>query len=86
MDLNKEVINTDNILKKKWENSAELSYFSLIDQLCNQQGCLTYIDNNKQEGLWTFDYGHLSPNASQYVAKNMLAQVVLSTFKDKQIL
>jgi peptidoglycan/LPS O-acetylase OafA/YrhL len=54
-----------------------IEYFSLIDTLCVDRGCLANLDSTHQQLLLTsFDYGHLTPAGSIYVAKNGLAQQI----------
>lgn len=48
--------------------------------LCNAEGCLTYLGERMEDGLVTFDYGHLTPVASTFVAQHVLAPVIMSAF------
>ena len=72
-------IKADNLLKLKYQSNNNLSYVSLIDTLCNQDGCLTYIGEDPLEGITSFDYGHLTATASLYVAQNVLSRVVMQS-------
>jgi hypothetical protein len=43
-----------------------VAYISAYDVFCNKRGCMRYTDEN-DPGLTTYDYGHLSPNASRFL-------------------
>lgn len=45
-------------------------YVSLIDMLCNAQGCLTRA-NDGPDGLITTDYGHLTTAGATFVARQL---------------
>ena len=74
--LDREVLHTDEVLKTHYKNASNVQYVSLVDGLCNAQGCLTYLNNDRKEGLITYDYGHFTLPASEYVAKTILAPVL----------
>jgi len=77
-------IKADNLLKLKYQSDNKLSYVSLIDALCNQEGCLAYIGKDPLEGITSFDYGHLTATASLYVAQNVLAHAVMQSIGHPQ--
>ena len=70
------VLTTDRIMKERYGNSLQVTYVSLVDRLCNTDGCLTYLDGNPKEGLITYDYGHFTLPASRYVVQNFIAPVL----------
>ena len=74
--LDREVLHTDEVLKTHYKNASNVQYVSLVDGLCNAQGCLTYLNNDRKEGLITYDYGHFTLPASEYVARTILAPVL----------
>jgi len=74
--LRRSVFNTDKVLKERYGNSARLTYISLVDRLCNEDGCLTYLNGNPKEGLITYDYGHFTLPASEYVVQSYIAPVL----------
>ncbi len=74
--LNKDVLHTDTVLKARYKNTENVWYVSLVDGLCNAQGCLTYLNNDRKAGLITYDYGHFTLPASEYVARTLLAPVL----------
>lgn len=47
---------------------------------CNSEGCLTYIGSDRAEGITSFDVGHLTPIASDYLAKNLLVKLVTGNY------
>jgi peptidoglycan/LPS O-acetylase OafA/YrhL len=50
----------------------------LIGFFCNQAGCLTRIGPDRMTGITSADYGHLTPVASEHLARQLLADVVLN--------
>ena len=65
--LDKNVLFTNQILKNEAKN---FEFVSIIDRLCNKnQECLSRLTNGK---LLVFDYGHLTPEASDYVVKKVI--------------
>jgi hypothetical protein len=48
-----------------------IEYFSLINELCNDDGCLTAASDEPAD-LITWDYGHLTTNGSKLVARGLL--------------
>ena len=60
---------------------AKVTYFSLKDVLCQQQGCLTQVGEQLPDDLIVHDYGHLTQAGSQYVINNGLATLIESSVK-----
>jgi hypothetical protein len=54
----------------------KMEFVDLYALLCNTAGCLTHVDDTLG-GLTSFDYGHLTPNASKFVAERLLAPAIL---------
>ena len=65
------IFDTDRWLAAKYRDTAGLRYMSAIDVLCPRSGCLTYLGDDIQAGLIAWDYGHLSPTASDYLAQRL---------------
>ena len=65
-------------LKGQWSPNATSTYFDLVSLLCNQAGCLTRIGDDKRLGITQFDYVHLTPSGSAFVAKEGLAKIVFN--------
>ena len=76
----KTVMAKNSALQKDFANSIAqnngAAFANLIDLFCNEEGCLVYFGDDKAN-LTTWDYGHLTPAASDYLAKNLLAKMVL---------
>lgn len=72
----KNVADTERILKSTYNESSELTYVSLFDLFCNEQGCQTKLDSKEIDDLVTWDYGHLTIRASEYVGQRAFLPVV----------
>lgn len=51
-------------------------FIDLLATLCNSQGCLTRIGADRKTGITSWDYGHLTPIASEYVARQQLVKAI----------
>ncbi|MCS6900958.1 MAG: acyltransferase family protein [Myxococcales bacterium] len=58
------------------EQAPDIRSFDVFNLLCNQDGCLVFLGEDRKEGLTTWDAGHLTPLASDYIARNGLAALV----------
>jgi peptidoglycan/LPS O-acetylase OafA/YrhL len=74
--LDQSVLHTDAIMQSKYRHSQTVTYVSLVQQLCNGKGCITYLNGDRKEGLITYDYGHFTLVASDYVAKTILLPII----------
>ena len=74
--LDASVLRTDQNLRAKYSASKDVTYVSLVKLLCNPRGCMTYLNGDRKEGLITYDYGHFTLVASNYVAKDLLMPVI----------
>lgn len=54
-----------------------VTYVDLIDLFCNDEGCLVYLGEDPASGMTYFDSHHLSPRASDYLAKNRLVKAIV---------
>jgi hypothetical protein len=81
--LDKSVLHTDKLLQTKYRHSQAVTYVSLVQQLCDDQGCITYLNGDRKEGLITYDYGHFTLVASDFVAKTILMPII-NTFTKNQ--
>jgi hypothetical protein len=70
-------VSVDRDLKGRYGNSATLKYASLIDALCYAATCQAVIPGSSPPELLSFDMGHLTPNASRYVAGTVLRPYLL---------
>ncbi len=64
-------------LKSAFATTDRIAYADIVSALCNDNGCLTYVGDDLTAGLVSWDYGHLTPPASTYVAQQVLLPLVL---------
>jgi hypothetical protein len=57
-----------------------ITYVSLRDALCNDQGCQTVVGDNPQHDVIVFDYGHLTPAGAQFVTSRILVPLISPVF------
>jgi peptidoglycan/LPS O-acetylase OafA/YrhL len=57
--------------------AADVTFVDLIDLFCNADGCLVYIGDDPVSGITYFDSHHLSPVASDHLAKNKLVKAII---------
>ena len=72
--LNLESLELDSNAKKLFNSTPKKHYLDLIKLLCNDDGCLVYIGDDITTGITSFDAHHLSPAASEYVARELIIQ------------
>jgi peptidoglycan/LPS O-acetylase OafA/YrhL len=65
-------------MRSALENKTNLRYISLVDYFCDRSGCLTYIGDDRMTGVTSWDYGHLTPIASDSLARDRLWSFVLA--------
>jgi peptidoglycan/LPS O-acetylase OafA/YrhL len=63
-------------LKESFSTQSDFIFVDLINFFCSREGCLTRIGTDKTTGITSRDYGHLTPIASDYLAKELLAKIV----------
>jgi len=73
--LNTSVIERNTELKQILSGSGAI-YADIISAFCNSDGCLTYLGDDIKTTITSWDYGHLTPMASEYLAKRLLADLV----------
>ncbi|MCU8069538.1 SGNH hydrolase domain-containing protein [Shewanella sp. SM32] len=66
----KKLLDIDNRMKALYENNNQATYISLLDALCKGNECLAKVDDNNTPLVW--DYGHLSLDGSEYIAREVL--------------
>ena len=69
--LNPETADTDNALRAAGLGASGITLVSPISKLCNDGGCMAVVPGSGE--LFVVDYGHLTPAASVYVAREILA-------------
>lgn len=77
--IDKEIFQTNKIVKQNFKSSSSRHFVSIIDYLCDRQGCLTQIGTDRKLGITSWDYGHLTPIASNALAKDVLAPLVIKS-------
>jgi hypothetical protein len=78
--IDKAYIELDNKLSSTFPVRSDASYLSITDSLCNSTGCRVYIGERVIEGLTTWDFAHLTPIASHFVAKAALVPAILASY------
>ncbi|MBA2655498.1 MAG: acyltransferase [Tatlockia sp.] len=76
--VNQAIIKENNELVSKFKETKDILFVNLVNFFCNEQGCLTYIGNDKKRGITTFDYAHMAPIASDKLAKEILVNKIIS--------
>jgi peptidoglycan/LPS O-acetylase OafA/YrhL len=64
-------------LRARYQGSTVLTYVSLLGALCDANGCRATVPDTNPPELLAFDASHLTPLASQYVARQVLRPVLL---------
>ena len=83
--LRSDLFEEDRVLKQRYEGSSDLRYVSMIDGLCNAEGCLTYVGPDPREDIVSFDYGHLTLSSSRYVAEHVVVPAILGLLHDTKL-
>jgi hypothetical protein len=74
--INQDILNENEYLKSHFPQRNHLVFVDLVGFFCNNSGCLTRIGQNKKLDITTWDIGHLTPTASDYLAKNLLVDII----------
>jgi len=77
--VDKKVMASDKALKKHFSFMEGVAYASLIDFFCSDEGCMTYVGDDRKTGVTTYDYGHLTPVASDKLGRDLLSKYILNT-------
>jgi peptidoglycan/LPS O-acetylase OafA/YrhL len=72
-----ELLAFGNRFKAQLRPNEPFEYVDEIEPFCNSEGCLTYLGDNRRDGLITFDDAHLRPFASVYLAEKQLVPLIL---------
>ena len=78
VDIDEKIMAENINLKKKFLKSKSLVFIDVMTAFCNDSGCLTRIGDDRKTGITSWDYGHLTPIASDYLAKNLLIKNILN--------
>ena len=74
--IDQNVIAANTALKAGFPRSDSEVFVSLIDFFCNAEGCLTYLGEDRKTGITSYDYGHLMPQASDLLGRELLVKVI----------
>lgn len=74
--IDKDVLSKNTELKRGFINSPQKLYVDTISVFCSSQGCLTSVNDDLQEGLVSWDTGHLTEAASKYLADKILNKII----------
>ncbi|MRW87091.1 acyltransferase family protein [Pseudoduganella sp. FT26W] len=78
--LKTDVVALDRELKAGFAGGdGSVVYLDIMDVFCRPEGCMTYLGADPKTGLTSFDYGHLMPEASDYLARQALVKAVTGT-------
>ena len=58
-----------------------LVYADLTGFMCNTDGCLTYLGDDRKTGITSYDASHLTPATSDYVGKSFLVGLITGANK-----
>jgi peptidoglycan/LPS O-acetylase OafA/YrhL len=72
------ILATDRTLRERYGTSPDLHYVSLIEHLCTDVACQAAIPGKPPYNIMAFDYGHLAPEASAYIAEQLIAGPLLT--------
>lgn len=75
--LSEEIMLLNSSLKSKANGSEDIEYADVIDVFCNEDGCLTYLGDDVKTGVTSWDYGHLTPIASEFLAEQYLVGKII---------
>jgi peptidoglycan/LPS O-acetylase OafA/YrhL len=73
----KQTFVANGLLQSSFEKQSKLLYANLINPFCNDAGCLIRIGEDKKKDITSWDYGHLTSRASDYLARNLLIKMIL---------
>jgi len=80
--IDQEIVALNETLKlNDFKNINGVSFIDLINYFCDADGCLTYVGSDNKLGITSWDYGHLTPVASDLLARDVLANEVISSIK-----
>jgi peptidoglycan/LPS O-acetylase OafA/YrhL len=77
--VDRSVLESNAKLMRDLGTSAGVRFVNAIDALCNDDGCLVYLGDDVARGIVSWDEGHLTPLASDYLATRLLVPSITST-------
>lgn len=70
------------ILIDHFTTSDAMAFVDIMGVFCNEQGCLTYLGDDRRTGLTSGDGAHLRAVASDYLAQQVLVRMVVGSVKE----
>ncbi len=71
-------VEVDRRLQAELANVPQLTYVSLLNGLCNDEGCVAVVPGSTNNDLTAFDFGHFTLKGSVFVAESQLQKVLLA--------
>lgn len=69
----KKLQDIDGRMKANYEGNSQVTYISLLAELCQEDGtCIAKVDNDNTPLVW--DYGHLSLPGSEFITRHVLSK------------
>jgi hypothetical protein len=75
------VKNLNDILIEHFPTTDRQAFVDVIGTFCTRDGCLTHLGNDGHAGLTSADRSHLSPVASDFLAREVLARMVVGSLR-----
>lgn len=76
LGINQDIVDRNRMTKEKFVDSEDCIFVDIINFFCNEDGCLTRTGPDRKLDITSWDYGHLSPPASDYLARKLLSGIV----------
>ncbi|MBS0540876.1 MAG: acyltransferase [Proteobacteria bacterium] len=77
--VDRQILSLADVLRTHFATSDSMAYVDIMDLFCNRAGCLTYLGDDPRAGLTSGDNSHLTPRASDYLARQLLARMVVGS-------
>jgi hypothetical protein len=74
--LTEEPFQVEKTLKAEYGDDKQVKYLSLIDHLCDHDGCLTRVGNSLPQDLLLFDSGHFTENGSKRITNSYMGPII----------
>jgi peptidoglycan/LPS O-acetylase OafA/YrhL len=75
--VNKDVLDANAKLQRELKTDSIVKFANASDTLCDSEGCIVRLGDDLERGITSWDDGHLTPIASEYLAKYLLADVIM---------
>jgi len=63
-------------IRSDFVTTTKSTYVDMINMFCNLTGCLVHLGSEYDFELTSWDYGHLTNSASDYVAKKLIPIII----------